>query len=70
MINIGKIIVTLPKKIITKKAAEFAAKTLDVELGEQVGYQFRGDNMKSSKTILLYSTDGSVISMCKSFRGK
>lgn len=62
----GKIIITLPKKIITKKAAEFSAKTLDVELGEHVGYQFRGDNAKSSKTILLYSTDGSVISMIKS----
>jgi len=62
----GRIIITLPKKIITKKAAEFAAKILDVELGEQVGYQFRGENLKSSKTILLYSTDGSVIAMCKS----
>jgi len=62
----GRIIMTLPKKIITKKAAEFSAKTLDVELGEQIGYQFRGDNLKSSKTILLYSTDGSVISMLKS----
>jgi HrpA-like RNA helicase len=62
----GRIIITLPKKIITKKAAEFAAKTLDIELGEHVGYQFRGDNLKSSKTILLYSTDGSVISMLKS----
>lgn len=62
----GKIIVTLPKKIITKKAAEFAAKILDVELGEQVGYQFRGENLKSNKTILLYSTDGSIISMIKS----
>ena len=62
----GKIIMTLPKKIITKKAAEFAAKTLDVELGEQVGYQFRGDNLKSSNTILLYSTDGSIISQIKS----
>jgi HrpA-like RNA helicase len=38
----GKIIVTLPKKLITKSAAEFSAKTLDVELGEQVGYQYRG----------------------------
>ena len=62
----GKIIMTLPKKIITKKAAEFSAKTLDIDLGEQVGYQFRGDSLKSSKTILLYSTDGSVISMLKS----
>ena len=62
----GKIIVTLPKKIITKKAAEFASKILDIELGEQVGYQFRGDNLKSNKTLLLYSTDGSIISMIKS----
>lgn len=63
---LGKIIMTLPKKIITKKAAEFSAKTLDVELGVQVGYQFRGDSLKSLKTILLYSTDGSLISMLKS----
>lgn len=62
----GQIIMTLPKKIITKKAAEFGAKTLDVELGEQVGYQFRGDSKKSNKTILTYTTDGSVISMLKS----
>lgn len=62
----GRIIITLPKKIITKKAAEFAAKTLDVELGEEVGYQFKGDNLKSKKTILLYSTDGSLISQIKS----
>lgn len=62
----GKVIMTLPKKIITKKAAEFAAKTLDVELGEQVGYQFRGENMKSDNTLLLYSTDGSIISQIKS----
>jgi HrpA-like RNA helicase len=62
----GRIIMTLPKKIITKKAAEFGAKTLDVELGEQVGYMFRGESLKSTKTILLYSTDGSIISMLKS----
>lgn len=63
---VGRVMMTLPKKIITKKAAEFAAKTLDVELGEQVGYQFRGDSRKSNKTILTYTTDGSVISMLKS----
>ena len=62
----GKIIVTLPKKIITQYAAEFSAKTLDVTLGEQVGYQFKGEAVKSAKTILLYSTDGSIISMIKS----
>jgi pre-mRNA-splicing factor ATP-dependent RNA helicase DHX15/PRP43 len=62
----GRVVMTLPKKIITKKAAEFGAKTLDVQLGEQVGYQFRGDSLKSNKTVLLYSTDGSIISQIKS----
>ena len=62
----GKIIITLPKKIITKIAAEFSAKTLDVPLGEYVGYQFRGENNKSKNSVLLYSTDGSIISMIKS----
>ena len=59
----GSIIVTLPKKDITKSTAEFSAKTLDVELGEYVGYQYRGESIKSDKTVLLYSTDGSIISM-------
>jgi len=61
----GKIIITLPKKIITKSAAEYSAKTLDVQLGEYIGYQFRGENNKSINSVLLYSTDGSIISMIK-----
>jgi HrpA-like RNA helicase len=59
----GLVIVTLPKKDITKSTAEFSAKTLDVQLGEYVGYQYRGESVKSDKTVLLYSTDGSIISM-------
>ena len=59
----GLIIVTLPKKDITKLTADFSAKTLDVELGEYVGYQYRGESVKSDNTVLLYSTDGSIISM-------
>lgn len=59
----GKIIITLPKKIITKNAATFSAKMLDVELGKHVGYQFKGEQKKSDETKLLYSTDGSIVSM-------
>jgi HrpA-like RNA helicase len=62
----GSIIMTLPKKIITQTTAEFAAKTLDTEIGEYIGYQYRGKQVKSNKTILLFSTDGSIISMIKS----
>lgn len=62
----GLVVMTLPKKIITKSAAEFSAKTLDVELGEQVGYAFRGDSAKSNETVLLYCTDGLIVAMMKS----
>ena len=61
----GKVGVTLPKQLITKSAAEFAAKTLDVEVGSEVGYQFKGSpkNAYSDKTKLLYATDGTIKAM-------
>lgn len=59
----GKIAMTLPKQIITKSAAEFAAETLDVELGQEVGYQYKGSDpkMRSNKTKILYTTDGTIV---------
>ncbi|QKF93711.1 HrpA-like RNA helicase [Fadolivirus algeromassiliense] len=61
----AKIAMTLPKQIITKSAAEFAALTLDVELGQEVGYQYRGSdpNHRSNKTKILYCTDGTIVAM-------
>lgn len=58
-----KIMIGLPKQIIAKKSAEFAALTLDVKLGEEVGYKYRNSNKKhrSDKTKLLYATHGSII---------
>ena len=58
----GKIAMTLPKQIIAKSTAEFAALTLDVELGTYVGYQYKGSpsNMKSDQTRILYATDGTI----------
>lgn len=59
----AKIAVTLPKKIVTKSAAEYAAATLDVELGSHVGYKYRGseDDSSSKETKLLYATDGTIV---------
>lgn len=59
----GKIAVTLPKQIITKSAAEFAAETLDVKVGKYVGYKYRGSpsSAKSKDTNLLYATDGTIV---------
>jgi pre-mRNA-splicing factor ATP-dependent RNA helicase DHX15/PRP43 len=58
----GKIAITLPKQMIAKSAAEFSAKTLDVDLGKEVGYQYRGSrkSAKSNDTKLLYATDGTI----------
>jgi len=59
----GKIAITLPKQIISKSAAEFSSRTLDVKLGEEVGYQYKGSDStgKSAKTLLLYATDGTIV---------
>lgn len=59
----GKIGITLPKQIIAKSAAEYAAKTLDVVLGTHVGYQYKGSDKsaKSDDTKLLYATDGTIV---------
>lgn len=59
----AKIAVTLPKQMIAKSAAEFAAATLDVELGKDVGYQYRGSNKnhRSDSNKLLYATDGTIV---------
>lgn len=59
----GKVVMTLPKTIITVAAAEFAALTLDVRLGVEVGFQFRNSppEAKSNKTKILYCTDGTLI---------
>jgi pre-mRNA-splicing factor ATP-dependent RNA helicase DHX15/PRP43 len=60
----GKIGITLPKQMVAKSAAEFAAVTLDVKIGESVGYQYRGSDKsaKSDNTKLLYCTDGTMVS--------
>ena len=59
----GQIAITLPKQIIAKSAAEFAATTLDVEIGKHVGYKFKGSDPKDAGTIpsLLYATDGTIV---------
>ena len=59
----GKIAITLPKQIIAKSAAEFAASTLDVEIGKEVGYKFKGSDPKDvgSNPSLLYATDGTIV---------
>lgn len=59
----GKVVVVLPKKAITLSAATFAADTLDVQLGNEVGYQYKGSNkqMRGNDSVLSYVTDGILV---------
>lgn len=59
----GHILISLPKQIIAQSAAEFAAKTLDINLGEQIGYKYKGSdvNYAGKNPNLLYATDGTII---------
>jgi len=59
----GHIMISLPKQIIAHSAAEYAALTLDVELGEQIGYKYKGSDTKYSgnNPNLLYATDGTIV---------
>ena len=61
----GKIGMTLPKQILTKSAAEFAAKTLDVNVGEHIGYIYKGSpaHARGKDPNILYLTDGTVVAM-------
>ena len=67
----GKIVITNPKQLPTYTNADFAAKLLDVELGQEVGFQFQGSKLedggksKSTATKLLFSTDGSVVEVLR-----
>lgn len=58
-----KVVVTTPKIATTLSAAETGAVTLDVILGQEVGYAFRGAGRDGSSdlTRLLYSTDGTLL---------
>jgi len=61
----GKIAITIPRKAATKGAADFAAKTLDVTLGDQVGYMVKDNKKVSSNTKLTYATDGYILAKMK-----
>ena len=63
----GKVVITNPKTLATRTNAKFNADLLDVKLGKEVGFQYRGSKLddgspsKSDDTKLLFSTDGSIV---------
>lgn len=59
----GKIAVTNPKTATTLENVKYAARCMDVELGNEVGYQYRGAPKGShvDNTRLMYQTDGMLL---------
>jgi len=56
----SRVICTNPKKLVTRKNAVFAAECLDVKIGNEVGYYYKGTNLTSNKTKLTFTTPGSL----------
>ena len=57
----GRVAITIPKRVPTIEAADYAAVALDVKLGEQVGYMVKDDKKSTSATKLVYATDGYIL---------
>jgi pre-mRNA-splicing factor ATP-dependent RNA helicase DHX15/PRP43 len=59
----GKVAISLPKQNVTLSSAEFAAKTLDVQLGGDIGYVYKGSDRDMYKPAnkMVYMTDGLLI---------
>ncbi len=55
-----KVLCTCPKKVTVIDNAQFASQALDVELGSYVGYYYKGDRKANEKTMLTFTTPGSL----------
>ena len=65
----AKIVVSQPRTLNAKNIASFVAKILDVNLGEEVGYKYRNNNMVSNLTRIAYETDGTLLQEMYSQKG-
>lgn len=60
----GRIAITNPKRIPSKENAIYAAKTLGVKLGKQVGLRYKGSDSahySANDAKLIYCTDGYIV---------
>lgn len=61
----GKIAVTQPRRVAAMSVASRVAQEMDVELGKEVGYLIRFEDMTSEETRLKYMTDGMLLRECQ-----
>jgi len=62
----GLIAVTQPRRVAAMSVAARVAQEMDVELGGEVGYLIRFEDVTSEKTVLKYMTDGMLLRECMS----
>lgn len=61
----GKIAVTQPRRVAAMSVAARVAQEMDVELGQEVGYNIRFEDMTGENTRLKYMTDGMLLRECQ-----
>ena len=52
---------TQPRRVAAMSVSKRVSEEMDVELGEEVGYSIRFEDMTGTKTILKYMTDGMLL---------
>jgi HrpA-like RNA helicase len=52
---------TQPRRVAAMSVAKRVSEEMDVELGEEVGYSIRFEDLTSRRTILKYMTDGMLL---------
>lgn len=60
----GVIAVTQPRRVAAMSVAARVAQEMDVELGQEVGYLIRFEDVTSDKTKIKYMTDGMLLREC------
>lgn len=60
----GPIVITQPRRIGAVSLAQRVAQEMDVDVGQEVGYQIRFEDVTSSRTKIKYVTDGCLLREC------
>jgi len=60
----GSIAVTQPRRVAAMSVAARVAQEMDIELGSQVGYLIRFEDVTSEDTVVKYMTDGMLLREC------
>ncbi len=61
MLGTGQVVILQPRRLATRLLAARVAQELGVQLGEEVGYQIRFENVTSAKTKIRFVTEGVLL---------